>query len=644
MGLHGSDNRHMVSPSGAVATAGQKSYQLAIDQIGLFPVTSTSAVTDLNNVHKRTEFVFRQGKVKIEGRTAGSKASSTIPFQLSNVEKVSIGYPRITEQKFDYFRVGWNGDPLDVETGFKFRPGDNWNLEITIGGDPVTYVNSTGCFTAQLMVSVPPLAFSDCTDPGNICDVIDCKDQTIQLVDQILNFPLPTGEKLSKFLEVVPIMDEVDVVATVDYDYHCLEYCGFGDANELAFVQAQYPTYTVYRDTMTGKFVLIAPAADVIANYTSTLPSIIKGCEDCPAGYTENAEAFVYVVQLEDDGATQVVDVQAISVNTVALSAVRVSQDFGVGYYTVQTTVELTPAELAAFTALEPTSVVILAGTTAAVCSNATITSTAWTDCGTCVASEDTYRIMVADDCNGDRLAELEARYPDLTITLISTTNCVSIYETVVATNLNCDEGCSQAIVQLHFQSEAPAPFTIGSSWYKVSAAAVANVDRKCGIEIKAKPFIINASECLINELPFMATSVRIKSVSGGNTLDHSLNSFRSLNNPVAVLRLDRAQDLDNLGGDLRAFEQMGKFYFENQSARTSPLSRALTGTQTRLDGLAQYVDAAITVADVRKTGMNSLTQNSITYHFLVPVGRSAAIELLLKEIAGKADAELVYV
>ena len=70
---------------------------------------------------------------------------------------------------------------------------------------------------------------------------------------------------------------------------------------------------------------------------------------------------------------------------------------------------------------------------------------------------------MVPDDCNGDREAELNAAYPDLTITLVSSENCVSIYETVVATNLNCDEGCSAAITQLHFNSEAPAPFAIGS-------------------------------------------------------------------------------------------------------------------------------------------------------------------------------------
>lgn len=644
MGLHGSDNRHFVTPSGRTAAAGQKSYQLAVDQIGLFPVTSTAAVTNLNNVHKRTEFVFRQGKAKIEGRTSGTKASSTVPFMLSNVEKVTIGYPRITEQKFDYFRVGWNGDSNDTETSFKFRAGDTWNFAITLGGDPITYVNQNGCFTAQINVAVPPAPYSDCGTPGDPCAIVDCKEQTLQMVDQILNFPLPTGEKLSKFLEVVPIMDVVDTVSTTSYTYHCLEYCGFGDANELAFVQAQYPNYDIHRDTLTGKFVLIAPTADVIANYTSTLPSLIKGCEDCPAGYTAVPEAFVYAIQIEDNGVNESVDVQAISLNTVAASAVRVSSDFGTGYYTVQTTAELTPAEEAAFIVAFPTAMINLLGTTAAVCSNATVTSTAWTACGTCVASQEVYRIMVPDDCNGSRLSELAAAYPNLSIDLVSSENCVSIYETVVATDLNCDEGCSQAIVQLHFNSEAPAPFAIGASWYHVPAVVAANADRKCGIEVKAKPFIINASECMINELPFMATSVRIKSISGGYTLDHSINSFRSINNPVAVLRLDRAQDLDNLGGDLRAFEQMGKFYFENQPMRDSAFSRALTGTQTRLEGLSQYVDASITVSDVRKTGMNSATSNSITYHFLVPVGRSAAIEDLLKEIAGKADAELLYV
>lgn len=55
------------------------------------------------------------------------------------------------------------------------------------------------------------------------------------------------------------------------------------------------------------------------------------------------------------------------------------------------------------------------------LCTNATVTEYAWVEGEECTASEDTYTITLADtDCGDNRLAELQAAYPELTITVAS--------------------------------------------------------------------------------------------------------------------------------------------------------------------------------------------------------------------------------
>jgi hypothetical protein len=49
-------------------------------------------------------------------------------------------------------------------------------------------------------------------------------------------------------------------------------------------------------------YTILAPAGTSLGNYTTSLAQILKGCEDCPAGYTELEAGIVYSVQIEDEG------------------------------------------------------------------------------------------------------------------------------------------------------------------------------------------------------------------------------------------------------------------------------------------------------------------------------------------------------
>src|SRR5690606_23000207 len=90
-----------------------------------------------------------------------------------------------------------------------------------------------------------------------------------------------------------------------------MSVCDTGDAGALAMVQQQYAdakievkgrvgAITTYEVTLMQEVDGTVPTAP--ADYTQTLPSIIKGCEDCPTGYEEVEGGIVYAVTIEDDG------------------------------------------------------------------------------------------------------------------------------------------------------------------------------------------------------------------------------------------------------------------------------------------------------------------------------------------------------
>lgn len=648
MSLHGSDNRHWVSPHGKVAGKGVKSFQLGLKQIGLFKANSVDALADASGLSKREILVLRQGENGVTGRSTSAKNTSTVPFRLNTVQKVTVGMPKVAEQKTDYLRVGWDG--IHDNTSFEFFKGDSWDLNMVFQGAPLSMFNSTGEYKLNLNLTTEGYDYGMCSEQGDLCEPIGCVDKTLEMVNMIKNHELPTGQKISEYFHVNPIFSTPTAATTVEYTKYCLDYCGFGDFNELANVSAQYPGLKVQRDTLTDKFVVMVPTSEgAPADYNITMESILKGCKDCPEGYDAIEGGFVYAVQLEDDGEDQTAVVQALP-GAVASSAEKTGQEFGVGYYIVATDDKLTEAEIETFVngdgelqAGNPTAVVMFVGETQDMCKNDTVQTASWTACGTCEVSEGKYRIMVADDCGGSRLAELSSRYPDLEITAVDTpaaANCVGLYETTVVSDFSCGEGCNPDIVQQVFNTEAPEAFDVNSYWYPVTEEADAT-GVSCGFEIKAKPFIVNPGEYGMDDIPFMATSMRITSVSGGYPLDYGLiERKRKL---VNVLVLERAQDMDNLGGNLRDFEKLGNFYFRHATSGDAN-ERFFKDNRTYLDGLTQYVDVTLTVHELLPHSMNVATPKAMTYHVLLPLGKHEDVANLFKSIASEAGADIEYI
>lgn len=644
MALHSSDNRHFgVSPTGATMTTGF-SLDLPLDTLGVFSKDARKttkrglkALESFNGIDKTSEkLALLFGSRKSKGTREGDKNSRSVDFTLSEVKKVGVSHPKVKEQRFDYWRVGWDG--INDDSSFKFHKGQTLEFQMTVGGIAATFFNDVDQYTVRQLVNIPnDEADIICEELATPCEPVDCREHTIAMVKGLNNYLLPGGQKLSQFYDIYPIFDTpVNDASAVEYTQYCLEYPGFGGEFEMSNVSAQYPGVEIARDTMTEKFVIYQKTADAApADYAVKTGGFLKGCDECPEGYDEIPAGVVYGVAFEDEGVDLKATVQGLP-GAVAGSAVKTGQDFGVGHYVVVLDNELTAAEEKTFADANPTAVLKFLGAKEAFCDNIAAEVTySWTPCGTCKTSTAKYRLIVADDCNGSRLADVQDAYPDLTVTQVVNQNCVSVFETTVETTPSCSEGCNPAIVQQVFSSEAPRAFGMNMYWYPVEEAGAAGTT-KCGFEIKGKPIVMNPNEAVSDELPFIMTSSRIVHLSGGYSVDYSMNTMVP-KGTWRLLQLDRAVDLDNLGGNLKEWEQKGRFYFLNEKPYRSTVMRGLTGSESRLNGLTQYSDVFVTIEGANKAGMNSKEYTYITYHVLAPVGRTADLEKVLQNLAGAA-------
>lgn len=353
-----------------------------------------------------------------------NKAYESQTFRIADIEDIRVEAPTRTGILVDDFIIGYNGKPgTEITIGERTSTG----IDITLCGDSMYNLGyKEGETTITLDLQYPYL------DDNDVC--IDCANGVVTM--QELVEKAVAKFNATKLLGGVRVTDYVDALVvnslngaledTVDYQNYNLTLFDNGDSTALARVQAQYPLYTVKRtDEVSGNqsvYTLLAPVGTTIANYTTSLASRIKGCDTCPAGYTTIPAGFVYSIALEDDGASLVTTVDDLP-GFVTGTAVKIGgSQAGVGTYTVVVTAELTDAQITTFRAISApasTAVFDLAGEVQAVCSNATITSTAWVLGDICQATTKAYTITIADDeCGGNILAELQEAYPALTIAI----------------------------------------------------------------------------------------------------------------------------------------------------------------------------------------------------------------------------------
>ena len=412
MGLHKPFDRDLFLVNGNVATTGGAK-RLAKGQFAIVDTKSPTAqgarvVSTFAGASPQNIYEFRLGKHNVQNtRTAqNSKAFSSIPWTVKNVTDIQVSAPKTTVQKFDDLIIGYDG--INAGTALEFVDGQTTVLDITLSGSPIGMLGEMNTYTFKVHFG----AEEGKTNQEIIEDA----------VRRIKELKFATDVAFTDYVDVKIVDSTSGEVDGVPYVFSTLTLTDSGDSNALALVQAQYPAYKVEVTDRVGQsteYTILHPQASALADYTTTLASIIKGCADCPGGYTEFDAGIIYQVTIEDDGADLTTTVDNIA-GFVAGSVVRKGNENGKGVYTLITSAVLTPAQIATFiagSAVQSTATFTLVGDVVAICSNGTATSTAWVSGEVCYASQKSYTIQLADnECGTSRLAELQAAYPDLVI------------------------------------------------------------------------------------------------------------------------------------------------------------------------------------------------------------------------------------
>jgi hypothetical protein len=436
MGLNKAFDRNFFLIDGAVKTTGGslnlvKGQLAAIDQASATVDGLKVLSTFAGKAKDKKDFTLRLGiEGKTPGRSYSDKSYSTVPFSLNEVVELSVSAPKITEHIVDEVVIGYDGTP---GSEFSFNTGDSYfRISLSLRGGAIDFRGGRdGWEQVGVNIEIPACdPFDNCTDPGcTNCDAVDCKLIVVEAVERLRRKQLTGGKTVADFIDITAVTEcDTDLTAAlIQYDFYTLSICDTGDDSAKAIVGAQYNTAVkrISRNGSTSVYQLLLPTTSgAPADFSSSIASIIKGCDTCPAGYTAVSGGYVYAFTIEDDGVDKSALITAMATYATG-TVVKSGNSAGVGFYTAVFTAKITDAAITTLlggAVPSNTFTVQLVGKVSDICTNSTTTDTAWVIGDSVNAVSEGYELWVPDDsCGNDRLVELQASYSNLTIALAQT-------------------------------------------------------------------------------------------------------------------------------------------------------------------------------------------------------------------------------
>lgn len=323
----------------------------------------------------------------------------------------------------------------------------------------------------------------------------------------------------------------------------------------------------------------------------------------------------------------------------------------GVGAYSVVLDNALTAEELKTFLDANVTAEIKKKGKTETVCSKEAEETFEWVDGDTCYAQTKKFTLQLKDnECGENRLAELQAYYPNLTITVAQggtpaadiVGGCQTVYETTVPTNIVCDE-CSCIFLQ-PFYAEAPTEYN-GTYWK--GEETLYNPDAEMGIKVKGLLYSITPEDYAKDQIPFIETSTKIRSASFGVREMDYLNftpAYDVETEFAQVLQLSQSADRENLSHRMFGYEEMSRVHYLGEHRHKDNLfARVNLGEESLLDYNKRMITYHITYQDTNLSQFAGGRSN-ITHEIPIVVeeGYHAQIEELINKLAAKTGLETV--
>ncbi len=266
------------------------SANLGIGEVAFVDINGgVKILTDFAPLSPEAKLAIRMGEPNDNvSRSEDNKAISTIPFKIQDVVNVYVDAPDRAGILVDDFIIGFNGeDGSEIE----LENGENEVIELCLKGDLMG------------MIGLPD---SKHIARVNIQAPIDGVKGTDWFMEQIIedafltlkDYKLPGNIAITEYVDIMLVNSNNPVglpgTATTFYNLVLVDE---GTQTDLGKVQAQYADSDVKRlkwESGKSTYSVIASAAP--ADYQGAADFLLKGCEDCPAGYSEFADGFVYCV------------------------------------------------------------------------------------------------------------------------------------------------------------------------------------------------------------------------------------------------------------------------------------------------------------------------------------------------------------
>ena len=613
--------------------------QLAVVKNKALKGKGKEVTADFDGMTQKDLIAFEIGEVTTPNkqRTVEVPYISTGFFPIGNIVDIKAYAPSNVTLKLDHIEIGYDG--INESTALFIPEGKAAVMDIVVEGLVASMFFGQESFIIQKRVY---------RAVGESMQAV-----TRRLVKELNEEVIPTTtgwasttDVLSQFLEIGVIDSTTTTTVGVNSIFSSLTLVNNGDSNALADVQAQYPNYTVVQTARDGDnttYTIVRPQADpALASYVKTVVDVDgKGCADCLATYSLVDGGHVYHVSIEDDGVDLTTTLAGLVTGETQLD--KLGNKDGRGTYAIVMPAIMAQVAIDAIITARPEAEVKYLGEIKDVCSKTTTATTAWVAGETCVATTKGFSIIVKDnDCGATRLPELQAAYPGLVITEdVVVGGCKRKYNTTVPTNIVCPE-CSPIFLQ-PFYGEAPDNFE-GISWEAV--AETYDADAKMGIVIKGKPFYLTPEIYEEDFVPYMETSLKVKSASFGWREDDILNYTGSQYDVdlefAKVVHYEYSQDVNNLSQSLFGAEDEGNLFGTNKAKHKANLfartnlsqERILKYNKREIRYVVEYRDQLLS--------QGGGSRSDITHGFgiIVEQGKHQAIQDILNKLAAKVGIE----
>lgn len=213
--------------------------------------------------------------------------------------------------------------------------------------------------------------------------------------------------------------------------------------------------------------------------------------------------------------------------------------------------------------------------------------------------------------------------------------NCSTQYIATAKTNIVCEE-CSPVFRDFYFSS-TPRPYN-QIEWAKVDVAVNPNTGCYCGISFKGKYFVISGDEALRDVIPFTESATEIQVSAGYN--EEIREGIGFIPKGVdKVTPVSRYAARTHLYGNSREIEASARAFQEGTFYQPEYQTRLILGeTAAVQNNLAQYVSYYVTLEDKENAGgFGQVHSKEVEYEFRVELGKHAALEAKLNELAAAA-------